>query len=215
MAALMRALAGSRRQEALGNYVAAAEAIALVEFPDRSYGQILGDAPIVADRWHDYLRLGLDQFIASNGAAIASAIGDVDGLRAKALALLGPVPRHPAKALVHGDYFPGNLLLDERLQVSGLVDFSVWTLVGDRAIDLIGAALFLEMLDQATAEDVATARRLVLARHSPAILPLWRFYRAYCAFALARPTDAGGLYPKMVPWSLANLRALAAGTLDF
>ena len=121
----------------------------------------------------------------------------------------------PGRTLVHGDYFPGNVLIGDDLAMSGLVDFSVWTVVGDPALDIAGAALFLEMVAEATDDDVAFVRQTVLDRHGPAILAAGRFYRAYAAFAVADPDDSGGLYPKMFPWALANLRALGAGTLAF
>ena len=212
--ALLASLSGERRRTALAGYARGAEAIATITFPDRPFGQILDDRPLTAESWTAYLRLGLDRFIALNGSAIAATVGEVEDLRSKALALLAAVPP-PAKALVHGDYFPGNVLLDDDLAVSGLVDFSVWTVVGDPILDIAGAALFLEMAEEATADDVAYVRRLVLDRHGTAIVPAGRFYRAYAAFAMAEPGNAGGHYPKMFPWALANLAALGAGTIGF
>lgn len=208
-------LSGDRRRTALAHYAQGAEAIAAITFPDRPLGQILADEPLTAASWAGYLRLGLDRFIAANGAAIAGTIGGVEDLRDKALTLLDAVPEPAAKALVHGDYFPGNVLLDESLAVSGLVDFSVWTVVGDPTLDIVGAALFLEMIEEATADDVAHVRRLVLDRQGGAIVPAGRFYRAYAAFAVADPGNAEGLYPKMFPWALENLAALKAGTIGF
>ena len=70
-----------------------------------------------------------------------------------------PSPSGRQRRLAHGDYFPGNVLLDETLALTGLVDFSVFTLAGDPLYDAITAALFLEMIDEAGADDVALARR--------------------------------------------------------
>ena len=150
MLALLPKLSGDERRLALTNFAAAAEAVGGLVLDDRPYGQILADAPLVADRWTTYLRKSLDRFIGANGQVIAERIGPVELLREKALALLAEVGE-PAKSLVHGDFFPGNVLLDERLDVSGLVDFSGFTVVGDPALDIAGAAIFLEMIEEATA----------------------------------------------------------------
>lgn len=213
MLALLPTLSGVARQKALRSFAEGAEAVAAVTFPGRPFGQILAEEPLTAPTWAGYLRLALDRFVARNGATIAAAVGEVEALRAEALALLDKVPEPGAKFLVHGDYFPGNVLLDESLAVSGLVDFSEWTVIGDPALDIAGAALFLEMIAAATPGDVAAVRAIVLARHGPAILPAARFYRAYAAFAVADPAAGGSLYPEMFPWALATLRALKAGTL--
>ena len=132
MLALLPKLSGDERRLALTNFAVAAEAVGSVMLDGRPYGQILGNVPLVGDRWTTYLGKSLDRFIAANGRVIAERIGPVELLREKALALLAEVGE-PGKSLVHGDFFPGNVLLDERLDVSGLVDFSGFTVVGDPA----------------------------------------------------------------------------------
>ena len=210
---LLRRLAGAERAAALAHYAEAVDALSAVSFPDRPYGQILAAAPVTAPTWRAYLRQGLEGFIAANGGAIAERCGDLAGLRARALALLDDVPETPPKVLVHGDYFPGNVMIGGDLAVSGLVDFSVWTIVGDGGYDAVSALVFLEMIAEATPEDIALVRRVVLARHGDALRAPARFYRAYFAFAMADPANAAGPYPGLWPWAQANLAALAANRL--
>jgi Ser/Thr protein kinase RdoA (MazF antagonist) len=213
MMTLLPGLRGERRRTALANYVAGAEAIAVIEYPDRLYGQILAPAPIRAETWTGYLRRSLDRALLRNGAVIAAEIGDIEDLRAKALTLVEPLEPRPKKALVHGDYFPGNVLLDGALAVSGLVDFSVYTVVGDPTYDLITAPIFLEMIHEATPADVETVRGLVRARLGDAIRRAARCYRVHAAFVMADPAHAAEPYPEIYPWSLATLRQLAKGAL--
>jgi aminoglycoside phosphotransferase (APT) family kinase protein len=212
---LMRQIGGSERQAALRSYAESVDAIGTITLPDRPYGQILDDDPLTAGTWRAYLRLGLERFIAWNGKAIAAAGGDVEDLRAKTLARLGDVDDRPPKALVHGDYFPGNVLVGDDLRVSGLVDFSFWTLTGDPLIEVIGTPVFLEMNEEATTEDIAFVRGIILERHGDAVLRPARFYRAYFAFAMADPGNSEGLYPRLFPWALANLAALGEGRVEF
>ncbi len=213
--ALLTRLGGAERRTAIAAYVAGAAATGRLLLPDRPYGQILGAAPITGETWPGFFRASLDHWLARNGATIAEATGSVQRVSANAMALLEALPERPAKGLAHGDYFPGNVLFDERLALTGLVDFSVFTLAGDPLYDAITAALFLEMIDQAGADDVALARHLAIANHGEAILSSGRFYRAYAAILMADPANAAPPYPRLFAWSVANLRALAAGTLAF
>jgi hypothetical protein len=212
---LLPSLSGAAREAAFRNYALGAEAPAAITFADRPYGEVLCEAPIRADDWHGYLGASLERYAAANKDAIAADAGDPAALKTKALRLLAGVPKQPPKALVHGDYFPGNVLLDAAQRLSGLVDFSIWTVVGDRAIDLAGAAIFLEMIAEAGPDDIALVRALLLARHGPHLKAAGPFYRAYFAFAMADPGNYGGLYPKLYPWSIANLKALGEGRLAF
>ncbi len=213
--ALLTQLHGADRRRAIAAYVAGAEATGKLLLPDRPYGQILAPTPLTADTWTGFFRQSLDHWLARNGATIAEVTGSITRVSANALRLLDALPERPAKALAHGDYFPGNVLLDETLAVSGLVDFSVFTLAGDPLYDAITAALFLEMIEEARIDDVALARQLVVARHGEAILLPGRFYRAYAAILMADPANRAPPYPKLFDWSVANLRALAAGKLEF
>ena len=213
--ALLPRLHGAKRRRAISAYVAGAEATGRLLLPDRPYGQILAPAAITAATWPGFFRLSLDHWLARNGATIAAATGSVARVSANALALAAALPERPRKGLAHGDYFPGNVLLDEALSVTGLVDFSVFTLAGDPLYDAITAALFLEMIEEAEADDVALARHLVVERHGEAILPAARFYRAYAAILMADPANAAPPYPRLFAWSVANLKALAAGRMEF
>jgi putative membrane protein len=210
---LLRRLAGRDRAAALTHYAEAVDALAAVSFADCPYGQILAADPVTALSWRAYLQRGLDGFIAANGAAIEAHCGNVHDLHAKAIALLADVPDTPPKVLVHGDYFPGNVMIGTDLGVSGLVDFSAWTIVGDGRYDVISALIFLEMIAEATPDDIALVRRVVLARHGAALEAPARFYRAYFAFAMADPANAAGPYPGLWPWARANLAALVEDRL--
>jgi aminoglycoside phosphotransferase (APT) family kinase protein len=205
---LLASLRGAARRLALENFAAGADAASALTLADRPYGEVLAGAPLTADTWTGFFAAAVTRAVATNHAAIAT-VADPETIRANALALLAPLPARPRKGLVHGDYFPGNVLVDEDLRVSGLVDFSSYTLVGDPLYDAAGAALFLEMIEEATAEDVALVRAHVLARHGEALVLAARFYRAYAALMMADPALAAPPYPKLFAWSLANLRRLA------
>jgi len=208
MPEVVRGLAREERAVAFRNYLAAIEPLGTITFPDRLYGQLIAEPALRASDWHDYLRRSLDSFATRNAPTIAAEFGDVAALVAKTLRLLGGVDPHPPKALVHGDYFPGNVLLDERLRVSAVIDFSAFTLVGDPILDAACAVAFVEMSEPFTEADSALVRSLAIERFGTSLADAEPFYRAYFAFFLVSPEYAAPPYPKLYAWSLANLTAL-------
>lgn len=209
MPEVVRGLAGEERAVAFRNYLAAIEPLGAITFPDRPYGQLIAEPALTASDWHDYLRQSLAGFAARNGTTIAAEFADVAALVDKAFRLLDGIAGHPPKALVHGDYFPGNVLLDESLRVSAVIDFSAFTLVGDPILDATCATVFLEMNEAFTEADSVLVRELAHERFGKRLADAEPFYRAYFAFFLANPEYAAPPYPKLYAWSLANLAALA------
>jgi hypothetical protein len=103
--------------------------------------------------------------------------------------------------------------MDDRLAVTGLVDFGTWTLIADPLYDVTSAVMFAEIADACTTADCAWLRSLLFEDGGAAAIPAMTAYRAYFAFTLFDPADRTGLYPKLNPWSLAALRALREGRL--
>ena len=213
MADFLRTAGNDARDKALTNYIAAIDAFATIEFPDAPYGQLLATNPVTADDWRSYAHASLDRFRAANRIAIARDVGDPYELFDHAADMIAALPQRPQKALVHGDYFPGNVLIGPDLSVSAVVDFGVFTVVGDATLDLAVACLTLELMEECTADDGRFARRLVIERHGEAIAPALRFYRAYLAFSMADPANIAPPYPRLYGWSIAMLKLLAAGRL--
>lgn len=213
MTAVLPGLEGEGRRRAFHAYFEAATAIRSIAMPDEPYGQLLAPRPLVAPEWTGFLAASLDRYVARHRAHLDAAFGDADALIAKAHALLAAVPSRPTKVLAHGDFFPGNVLMDDTLKVSGVVDFGIWTIVAAPDYDVAGAAMFAEVSNECGPDDTAFLRALLLEHCGAAAIPTLSFYRAYFAFALFEQEDLPGFYPKLAPWNLATLRQLADGTL--
>jgi aminoglycoside phosphotransferase (APT) family kinase protein len=204
-------LAGAERTAALQSFVAAADVPAALTLADRPYGHLLEARPLAAETWTAFLAASLERALARNRETIARAAGDAGEVRRRALALLEALPARPRKALVHGDWFAGNVLLADDLTVSGIVDFGVYTMVGDPLYDAATAALFLEMTDGATTADAAAAGAFARQRHGEAIVATARFCRLYAAVTMADPAYAAPPHTGLHAWSLATLTSVAKG----
>lgn len=143
--ALSRFLARARpedRKRALANYMVAAGEIQAIAFDAPYHGQILGPAPVRAESWPAYL-------VSRVAASLVDAPWAQADLTAPARVLelfdgLAQARAGAPRRLAHGDYHPGNVLVDEAGAVTGVIDFSVQAVMGDPLLDLTSAAFFLD-----------------------------------------------------------------------
>jgi aminoglycoside phosphotransferase (APT) family kinase protein len=108
------------------------------------------------------------------------------------------------KCLVHGDYFPGNVFVDDRLTICGVGDFGYTTVVGDSRMDLAGAVVYLEVVDGYRPDDTAFLTRLVEERYGRDMLRWIDFYRLYYSFYFSRCKVDD---PRTYEWCIGNLRS--------
>jgi len=206
-------LEGTARQTMWQNYMGAVESFARIELTGASYGNLLAADPITTATWPGYIARRMIRAGQANRATIERELGDFDDLLAKATALTEVLEPRPPPVLVHGDCFPGNVLMDDRQRVTAVLDFGHWTVAGDSGLELAGACLPVEMLNGCTPADSARLRYLIAERHSVGVASAMRCYRAYFALVMADPANAAGPYPRSYAWSLACLRDLARGKL--
>ena len=96
------------------------------------------------------------------------------------------MPKSAPKRLVHGDYFLDNVLFDDNLQVSAVLDFGAHTLAGDPRLDATSAIIFLG-LEPAMKTLAASrmSRRWPRSSMGTAILLLKDIYDLYYAIYFA------------------------------
>ncbi|HVY19409.1 MAG TPA: aminoglycoside phosphotransferase family protein [Bauldia sp.] len=213
MLALLRTMHDDHRDRALRNYVTALDGFGTIRLDTFPYGHLLAEPSTKADDWRTFLWETLIAFRTRNRVTIAQEAADPYALFEKAADMLDALPLLPAKVLVHGDYFPGNVLLDDELRVSAVLDFGTYTVCGDPALDLAVAYQTLELIEECTADDARFVRDLIMERHGDELGPAFQFYRAYLAFSMADPANANPPYPKLYGWAMAMLKLLAADRL--
>lgn len=153
-------LSGVPLKEALTNSTDSVERKALLEqmlfalketraiiFDALPYGELISPDPLVADTWMGYFEHKVRHTCRKNKDAIAHLVPDADQFVEEYLVRAARLCATPdvTKSLVHGDYWPPNILV-ENGKVSAVIDFNDQTLVGDYRIDIASAIIFSEKL---------------------------------------------------------------------
>lgn len=174
-------LEGARRRQALASYLAVAEAMAGVTTVG-DYGDLLLARPLRRPHWGEYLAERLQGF--ADDAVLAGEVPGLGGIVERLTSLLLALP-DPEKCVVHGDIWPPNVMIDEDLAVTGLIDFSFTTRLGDTVMDLAGAMYFLQVANPCGAEDSAFLGELIAAKHGAAVRARIDLYAVWFAFSFA------------------------------
>ncbi len=204
MVAVLPELTGARRATALRAYFAAAEAMsAATAAPDAPFGDLLRDPPRRCDRWVDYLTARVRE--AADDPVLAAAVPDLAGVARRFIARLEAIPE-PVRCMVHGDIWPPNVMMSDDLQVTGLIDFSFTTRIGDHVMDLAGASHFLLATKASSQADHDVVQALILERHGPKVMDRAQLYAVWFAFDFAYNHDDAGVFA----WCVNLIRGFAA-----
>jgi putative membrane protein len=205
LADVLPSLRGADRERALASYLRAAELIGTVELAERPFGEILTAGELLQrDSWPEYLWDRLQQSYRLSRPDLERDAPEIDAILANVRSELRALEGFAERRLVHGDYFPGNVYVDDDLEVSGVGDFGYSTVVGDPRLDLAGAVAFLEVVDGYQAEDSAYLAALLEERRGSGLARWLGLYRLYYSlyFSTCRLDD-----PPTYAWCVRNLRA--------
>lgn len=191
MAALLPELSGERRATALRAYLAAAEAMSAATAPDEAFGDLLLDQPRRCAKWSDYLTARVRA--AAEDDVLAAAIPNLGGIVDRFIMRLEAIP-DPTRCIVHGDIWPPNVMMNESLQVTGLIDFSFTTRIGDHVMDLAGAWHFLLASKSSAKADHDYLKQLILAKHGAEVIDRMGLYAVWFAFEFAFNHDDAAVF---------------------
>lgn len=97
--------------------------------------------------WNRFLSRYLDHKLTQVGCYLCSDVPEFDAKTQQLQEILVP-PYGGDYCLVHGDFFPGNLLVDDDGQITALLDFGLLTMWGDRLLDIATGWAFFDMYDE-------------------------------------------------------------------
>jgi len=206
LAGLFPRLTAAERQMSLNSLLEALPPLHTVHWPDLPYGELLcGPKGITALTWPDFLLKRVSATLARSRPDLQHDLPESDRIVDNCLAQLASLPDLSSKRLVHGDFFLGNVLCDEKGTLTAIVDFSSLTLIGDPLVDVAGAYYFCRIYDFVNAADYRVLRQLIDRRYGP---ECWRRIDLYHTFYSLRFSDCKRQDNHTYRWCLRRLREL-------
>ena len=180
MGEFCRQVDGEARRRVLRNYLGALRELGEVEIGDRDFGGLSASAVWpTAGTWKEFLRRGLETSWRQVGSQLSDEFPDLRRIVSRLEVLIEDRMNWDRKSLVHGDAYPGNVLVDDDGEVATILDFGRYSLVGDPRLDVAIAIELTEMDGEFTPEDTEYLRGLT--DEDPAAAA----YRAWTAVVLA------------------------------
>lgn len=197
----LEGLADKQRQNALKSYLNTARKIRTLVEGKVPFGEVLVSSPIQADEWTSYLERRIDATLLETGNEIGRDVPGLETAVQRWRSLL-PLVADAKPELVHGDYFPGNVMVDEAGAVTAVIDFSASTVMGDWRLDVVTACIFLELTANVTRDDIAFCKSEVEKLLGSEATPLAQLYRLYYAlyYTFTRDSD-----PPLYRWCVSVL----------
>jgi hypothetical protein len=175
-------LSDQAKYHSLKSYYDAIKTLNSIEFPDLPYGNIVEVPHTITDStWTGFLTKMLQYKIQVAGERI---IKDIINFDEKVRLLTDVIKKELAeekKSLVHADYFVNQVLVNEKNEISAVLDISAHAVIGDRRLDVAGV-FFFEGMKHYTKEHIKYLLDLSLQEYGEDILKYNDIYRTYYCF---------------------------------
>ena len=180
-------LRGVGRITAWTSYAEAVYELGQLRFDAPGFGDLFphtASLPLRARSWQGYLAATIDNHLGLYHRELVLDVPHLEGtiarLRTSISSLNDPLPGH----LVHGDFFPGNVLVDDAHNVTAVVDWSEYCVIGDPILDLSGALTFLETQIGVEQSDISHVRSHLIDLAGDHILKPIGIYRTWIALMM-------------------------------
>ncbi|CAN5871102.1 hypothetical protein BH10CHL1_BH10CHL1_51040 [soil metagenome] len=127
-----------------------------------------GDFHAFLWRWVTQQAQAIGQFLARDVHNFADKLELVRTVLAQ--------PYQGALGVVHGDFFPGNLLLGPTNQVTAIIDFGLFTMFGDPLFDIATGWVFFDMYDELKLNIRARLLDFIVAKLGANVKPRLQLY---------------------------------------
>lgn len=207
MATVLEHLSTKDLDAAMQEYLTAVLALANINAPaDRPRLKLFDPQQLsqVPDGdWHHFLRsylkyklLQLTPYLERDVANFSAKLTQLNTLLA--------APYEGAYTLIHGDFFPGNLLIDDQHRATALIDFGLFTMYGDHMFDVATSWVFFDMYDDLKANIYDRFQAILLATIGDDKRGiLYRYILIYSI--LAANTFSADCTDGQYQWCVANL----------
>ncbi len=208
MAIELGRLRGVGRLTAWTNYAEAVHEIHRLSFNAPGFGDLYphtADAPIRAKTWNEYLNLTIDNHLALYRPELSLDVPHLEGSIARLRKSIHSIPEPAPGHLVHGDFFPGNVMIDESHNVTAVIHWSEYCVVGDPLLDLAGALTFLETQVHIEPSDLGHVRSHLVTIAGDHILKPISVYRSWIALMMTSRWYRQNSY-RHYSWAIKQVR---------
>jgi serine/threonine protein kinase len=207
MSDVLASLSNQQLDQTMQRYLTAACALSAIQAPLSFDRYKLFDPDLISLQtngdWHQfldrYLTLKLNEVIPYLSRDVSQLGTKVQHLRS-----ILAQPYIGDYRLIHGDFFPGNLLINNDYQITALLDFGVLTMYGDYLFDIATSWVFFDMYDDLKAnvrERYLSVILTTLGEHVQGILYHYVLLYSILSANTYSPNCTDGHYR----WCVANL----------
>ena len=128
---------------------------------------------------------------------------NIDEIKDKFFIDLKALSSQPEKHFVHGDYYFSNVLVNDQLEVSSVLDVSPHSHMGDFRMDVAGSLIFAELHPSFTLSEGKYLENLAKEKYGENIMNSVDLYRIYYSLLFS---DCKLFDPSTYNWGIRNLR---------
>lgn len=161
MPEVCRTLQGRPRRQALQGYMAALAELGTLEVDGPFGGLIPSSVWSTSDTWEQFLQHELAVSVQQVQSRFSQVVPDFGELVYRMKSSFSGVFRWDLTSLVHGDAYPGNILVDDAGQIVSVLDFGRHSLLGDPRLDVAIAIELTDVIDEFTQDDTEYLRELL------------------------------------------------------
>jgi fructosamine-3-kinase len=151
LSAVLPMLSADRLDRLMQRYLTAALALSHIQAPSGFERYKLFDPDGLSQRvngdWHQFLSRYLTYKLAQVAPYLSRDVPQF-ALKVQQLRAVLDQPYRGDERLIHGDFFPGNLLINDQYDITALLDFGLLTMYGDYLFDIATGWVFFDMYDE-------------------------------------------------------------------
>ncbi|MBT3192315.1 MAG: phosphotransferase [Verrucomicrobia bacterium] len=156
-----RTLRGSPRRQVLQGYMAAIAELGALKIDGPFGGLIPSSVWSTSDTWERFLQHELEVSAEQMLSRFLEAVPDFGDLVSRIESSIRDTLRWDSTSLVHGDAYPGNIMVDDAGRIVSVLDFGRHSLLGDPRLDVAIAIELTDVIDEFTQDDTEYLRELV------------------------------------------------------
>lgn len=151
MSAILPTLTKEQMDSMMRIYLNTALELTTIQVPSDFDRYKLFDAEGISRRtkgdWHQFLACYLTQKLAQVTNYLSKDVTNL-AMKVQRLYTILAQPYTGNYHVIHGDFFPGNILIDKMQHITALLDFGLLTMYGDSLFDIATGWVFFDMYDE-------------------------------------------------------------------